>query len=300
MGDTIPRRNTHSNSDSNARPGSCSLSDLHDNADHDAHPGLHTECSNWLRLPLMHAACVYSRSNEFVVQDMANRGYYVYYAGYRLAPCGLIKGQDCHDDPSSGRPPQQTDDVKAFVKAAKADSHCNGKLAVIGGSAGASHAAFVAFDTSTSTGWPNWSAGDRADVTACLSGAYDFADRTAESYGPDPVPQFKFLIENYTNTCIPDDQRALSPVAKVDSSTASSFKPIYIINSEHDPMPFHQIVDLKCAIERKGVNTSKYDVVTIPDSREHAFDYWFTWDGASNPVKTRGDHVMDFVSSHLP
>ncbi|MBA3963853.1 MAG: alpha/beta hydrolase fold domain-containing protein [Chthoniobacterales bacterium] len=246
---------------------------------------------------------VFSRSNEPVYNDMASRGYNVYVCAYRLAPCGLVKGQACHDDTvaglASGRPPQQTNDIKAFIKAARADGRSNGKLAVIGGSAGGSHAAFVALDTASSVGWPNWTATDRADVTACLSGAYNFSDQTAESYGPDPLPDFQFYVENYTNSCDPDVLRSLSPVAKVGSSTASNFKPMYIINSEKDPMPFHQIVDLKCALEGAGVDTSKYKVVTIPHSHEHAFDFWFTID-AADPTKTWGDHIMDFVGAHLP
>ncbi len=235
-----------------------------------------------------------------VEQDLTAAGYYVYVVGYRLAPCGLIKGQDCHSVASSGRPPQQTDDVKAFVRAARADGHCNGKLGVVGGSAGASHAAFVALDMSTSTGWPNWTAADRPDVAACLSGAYDFADRTHESYGPDPLPNFIFLTENYTYTCVPNDQRTVSPVAKISSSTPGSFRPMYIINSEKDPMPFHQIIDLQCGLEGVGVNTSLYEVHIIPDSSEHAFEYWRTWDGVGGSlIHDWGYHVITFLDSYL-
>jgi hypothetical protein len=54
--------------------------------------------------------------------DIAAHGYYVVDIDYELAPCGLIVNQICHgsaDDINgqSGRPPEQTDDVKAAVKA---------------------------------------------------------------------------------------------------------------------------------------------------------------------------------------
>lgn len=127
--------------------------------------------------------------------DLQKAGYYTLVADYPLAPCGLIQGQACHDDPTSGRPPQQTDAVKAIIRAARADLHCkNFQVVVIGGSSGASHAAFAAFDTGVVNVWPYWNSGghdDRPDVIVCLSGAYDFADRTPENYQPNPLIGFQ-------------------------------------------------------------------------------------------------------------
>jgi hypothetical protein len=39
-------------------------------------------------------------------------------------------------------------------------------------------------------------------------------------------------------------------------------------------MPHHQIVDMLCALQNKGVATNLYKVWTIPQSRQHAFHYW--------------------------
>jgi acetyl esterase/lipase len=236
-------------------------------------------------------------------QDLAAAGYYTVIADYRLAPCGLVTGQPCHDDPDSGRPPQQTDDVKAFVRALRADEHCNGLVGIVGGSAGGSHAAFVALDRRTSTGWPNWTAADRPDATVCLSGAYDLADRTPETYGPNPLPDFIFRVENYTNSCIPTEQHDVSPVARIDSGTASTFKPMFFINSEQDSMPVHQMFDIECALQRAGVASSQYELLTIPHSDAHAFQFWSEWDGKpvigdAPTVLIKGD-VIQFLDAHL-
>ena len=234
--------------------------------------------------------------------DLAADGYYTLVCAYRMAPCGLIKGQVCHSDSSSGRPPEQTDDVKAFVRAARADSHClNEKVGIVGGSSGASHAAFAALDITSSTGWPNWTASDRPNAVACLSGAYDFSDRTPESYLPDPLPNFIFLIENYTNSCDPSVQKPYSPVAQVtEPSDENPFRPMYIICSDNDTMPFHQIIDMQCALESKDIDTSLYEIHVIPDSTYHAFAYWRVWDGVSGSiVHDWGYHVIVFLDQYL-
>ena len=49
-----------------------------------------------------------------VCQDLRDAGYYTLAVTYPLAPCKVIKGQPCHNDDSSGRPPQQTDAIKAI------------------------------------------------------------------------------------------------------------------------------------------------------------------------------------------
>ena len=69
---------------------------------------------------------MYGRAEELVAEDLAAAGYYTLIVSYRLAPCDVIKGQPCHDiDALTGRPPQQTDDNKAELKAIRADTaHC--------------------------------------------------------------------------------------------------------------------------------------------------------------------------------
>jgi acetyl esterase/lipase len=222
-------------------------------------------------------------------------GYYVLVVDYRLARPGLIPGQPCHDrDPfldNSGRAPSQELDIEAEVAAIRHNSHCNGKVGVLGGSAGATHAVWASLDTTVRMTWPFWNwntytmrpEDDRPDAAVGLSGAYDFADRTPEDYtltrGVDPVTVFRNVIENYTNTLDPDQQHDLSPVALTELSTfeAMNLKPLFLINSENDNMPFHQIIDMKCALESAGVNDSQFRVLTVRDSdfcHAHAFELW--------------------------
>ena len=140
-------------------------------------------------------------------QDLAAAGYYTVIGNHRLASCGLINGQACHSDPDSGRPDQQRNDVKALLKALRADSHTiDDKIGAIGGSGGATHAIELALDKSPTPGdWVNWGEADRATCAVGLSGAYDFSDRAAEI--DDNTIR---IIENYTNTCDLDEQKALS------------------------------------------------------------------------------------------
>src|SRR5207247_4929192 len=72
-------------------------------------------------------------------QDLAAAGYLALAIEYRLAPPGRLAGQV-----SAGHYPDQTNDVKLAVGAARTDSRCNGKVGAVGGSAGASHTAYVA------------------------------------------------------------------------------------------------------------------------------------------------------------
>ena len=243
---------------------------------------------------------VFSASLVQVATGLQAAGYYVLVCAFRLAPCGLIKGQPCHNDAASGRPPQQTDDVKAFVRAARAEDDCNGKVGVVSGSSGGSHAVFVGLDQTSSSGWPNWTKSDRPDAVVSLSGAYDFSCRIPESYLPDPLPGFIQIVENYTDSCDPDYQKGKSPVSLLSSQTAD-ITPMYLINSAKDTMPYHQIDVMRCALQNAGVDSSLYEITTIPQSSEHGIAYWGNWDGGScvPTCNTWAHHIVAFLDSHL-
>lgn len=219
--------------------------------------------------------------------DLAAANYYVLVVTHREAPCELIKGQHCHDGSNagiaSGRPPQQTNDIKALVNAARADAaHCNGFVAIVGGSSGATHAIWAALDqtsTSPAGAWPYWSKASRVNAAACLSGAYLFSDETPENnYRVDPLPDFNAFIYNYTNSLDLSVRASLSPVTLLTTATAD-IEPLFIVNSEFDPMPYHQIEDIRTTLQNAGVLTSLYTILTIPDTNEHAFAYWRSLDG---------------------
>jgi hypothetical protein len=118
---------------------------------------------------------------------------------------------------------------------------------------------------------------------------------------------FQDLIENYTNTCVQIDpnggpsQRTVSPIYVLHAPTPDRpFKPALFINSEHDTMPFHQIIDIQCALQSLSIDPALYRIITIPGIGEHAFAYWDTPDGqvGNATVQIVGD-VLSFLDGHL-
>ncbi len=169
-------------------------------------------------------------------EDLAAAGFYVVVADYPLAPPHSIAGQYAiqQTDPThSGRYPQQTRAIEALIDAAKNDPHCYHQLVgVLGGSGGASHAAYIGLDvTSTGALWPYWSFLAGPKCVVCLSGQYDFSDRD-----PDVIATRNFVpdIENYTNSAVPYTQWADSPVSLVSSTASFSFIPMYFLRSMAD------------------------------------------------------------------
>lgn len=185
-------------------------------------------------------------------QDLANAGYLALAITYRLAPPGSIPQQK-----SSGRFPQQYDDVHLAVEAARDDLRCNGKVGAVGGSAGGTHTTWVA-----ATGTPG---ADRIDVGVSLSGAYDFSD-----FSPDPYAElFKQTVTNYVGVPSTDTAslRAASPAWILDSSVA----PLFLIDTEDDLMPAVQLDDMAAQLAAHGAQN--YVATSIPGSG-HSFEYW--------------------------
>ncbi len=246
---------------------------------------------------------IYSGQLEDIAKELQCLGYFVLIGDYRLAPCGLIEGQTVHSESTqagrdSGRPVQQKNDIKSLIRAARNDTRV-GKLGVLGGSSGATHAAWVAIDQTSSNVWPVWNKNLRPDAVACLSGAYDFSDRSMPGFRQDDFVQ---KIENYTDTCVRSEQRELSIVRKIETSP-TDIKPIFAFNCDDEAMPVSQIGDLTCALQSKGVSSSLYQTLIIPDNHHHAFQYWHDWDGVmpvgDAPTLTIASHVIDFFDTHL-
>ena len=212
----------------------------------------------WPAIILIHAGNFYegtptgSPDQVSCAQDVAAAGYIAFSIEYRLAPPGALAGQV-----SDGRFPDQTDDVKVAVRAARHDPRCNGQVGAIGGSAGGSHTAYVA-GTGTA-------GDDRIDVGVDLSGAHDFSDFNAAP----PVADFMVKITNYVGVSSDDivDLRAASPAWVVDIQTA----PLFIVNSLGDSMPYAQLPDLIEHLDALGV--TNYKAVTLTGS-DHSFSNW--------------------------
>ncbi len=244
-----------------------------------------------------------ARGNRDVASDLANAGYYVVSVSYELAPCGLIPDQPCHEDDPIDMPgfrvTQQTNDIKAFVGALRADPHVDStKIGVVGGSAGATHAVWVALDTTdTGDAWPHWNADARPQCAVMLSAAYDFSDWTPPPHQIECPPGFIVDAENYVQTGDLTTLKDWSPVSLVPSP--EQFRPLFMINSWEDPTPYHQMVDMICALNSAGVPNSAYQTLTIPNSYEHGFAYWYSLDGQPGSTNLIKDDVIAFFDAHL-
>jgi acetyl esterase/lipase len=222
-----------------------------------------------------------------IATDLANAGYYTLVVGYRLARPGLIPDQECHDNEASmdmsGVAPTQSKDIEALIRAARADSHCNGKVGVLGGSAGATHAMYAALDTHRDPvgTWPQWNTfrTDLPDAAIGLSGAYDFADRTALPYcdrkGGDILDLFQMDIENYTRKVCALDQLPLSPVGVLDNYNHHTvLPPLLFFSAPDDAVPITQLTDLSCALDNMGIPYTAEIVTGDQNCHKHSFDYW--------------------------
>jgi acetyl esterase/lipase len=187
-------------------------------------------------------------------RDLAAAGFIAFSIEYRLAPNGFLEGQV-----SDGRFPDQTDDVKLAVLAARADARCSGQVGAVGGSAGGYHAAFTAGTGTIGA--------ERIDVGVSLSGAYDLSD-----FSPDPnLNIFTMAVTNYVGVSTLDTfaLQAASPAYLADKNIA----PLFMINSEADSMPFGQLADMTTQLDALGV--TNYQALTLPGN-EHSFAYWPT------------------------
>jgi dienelactone hydrolase len=183
---------------------------------------------------------------------LASAGYLAFSISYRLAPPGSIPGQT-----SDGRFPDQPDDVSLAVQAARNDPRSNGHVGAVGGSAGATHAAWFA-----TTGTPG---NNKLDVAICLSGAYDLSD-----FRPDP--EIEFFIYSATNYVgVPQSDvtalRGASPAWQVTSTAA----PMYLIDSVDDMMPSVQLEDMVAHLTGAGV--TNFQAKTLPGN-DHSFENW--------------------------
>ncbi|CAN5523510.1 hypothetical protein BH20VER3_BH20VER3_13380 [soil metagenome] len=185
-------------------------------------------------------------------EDLAAAGYLALSIEYRLAPPGTLPGQI-----SDGRFPEQNNDVKLAVRAARADARCNGQVGAVGGSAGGYHAAFAAV-----TGTPG---DDRVDVGVSLSGLYDLSD-----FSPNPnLSSFTGTLLNFVGVPATDIAalRAASPAWLADQTVS----PVFLVNTIGDPMPYIQIADFVMHLDALGA--TNYQALSLPGSN-HSFANW--------------------------
>ncbi len=226
--------------------------------------------------------------------DLNAAGYLAFSVDHRLAPEGHILNQLPHSDPSSGRPPQQTNDIKQQILAAKYHPKCNGTVFVIGGSSGGAHAAWAALDLEDTTN-NGWGLSEHPKAIVGLSGSYDLSSRDADDQMV--LSHFVDVVTNYTNIDNRDPgdpgQYAVSAISRIALINASNIPPMRLYNSDAESMPYQQMNGFHDALFAHGF----FDVVQTPlNGSLHAFQYWNT---EISPGLTVGGDIIALFNAHL-
>ena len=226
-----------------------------------------------------------------VAEDLGNAGFLGLAVEYRLAPPHDQMDSPTHPSPGQndvkpvddGHYPEQTDDIQLAIRTARADPRCDGRVYCVGGSAGGSHALYMA-----ATG----AAGDdRPDLAVGCSGVYNMSDLSFIGQPCDEVSTCPHsACANYLG--IPDDYPNFTPGDLAALATASPTTyltsntcPIFVMHSSIDGVGIPETFDL--LIEKMvsvGLTEStsnvpevgKYKQALIPVlSYAHAFEYWY-------------------------
>lgn len=241
------------------------------------------------------------QSQRRASKALAAAGFLVFQVEHRLAPMGLLEGQTAHSNTipegiASGRPPQQTNDIKQQILAALADTKCNQKIYLVGGSSGGCHALWCALDPAPTV--PTWNATKVGKIKAVvsLSGPTDLSSRAGD---PNVVPHFAQSVENYTNTetGVGDwetKQYDASPLKLV--ANATYVPPIHMYATQGDSVPFQQGEEMKAELTLYQPG-AVFEFYKINNGSLHAFNYW----NQINEVTTEcvSAEVIDFLQDYL-
>jgi len=176
-----------------------------------------------------------------VSQDLANANYLVFnQVEHRTAPHGKkLPGQM-----STGQFPDQTNDVTIAANAARTDPRSNGKVFVIGGSSGASHAEWLG-------------------ALALVDAAVLFSPATQYD---DPVSLQDSQFANDVNNYAPNNLAAASP----DSVLMTTSAPIFIASFSQDEIPAPQYNLAVAKLTSLGI---PFQAILI-SGRGHAYAAW--------------------------
>ncbi len=197
---------------------------------------------------------------------------------------------------ASGRPQQQTDDVKQQILAALNDSECNQHIYLLGGSSGGYHALFGTLDSSHEN-VTDWDDDDRAKIKAVVgfSGIYALQSRDFGNVGPDfDADAYVGALRNYTNTTDSfvglEYQLSVSPQTLIPGAT--NIPPIRLYASVDDTVPPNQSENMRQALQSAGADVAEYTI----DGDAHCFNQWnVTNNNTGNCV---GAEVIDFLEAH--
>lgn len=251
----------------------------------------------WPTVVLIHGGYYNSgnRGPQAMAGDLQNAGFLVFAIEYRLAPPHTEMndpnppGDGQQDPPSDGRPPQQTNDVQAAIRAARADSRCNGKVIAVGCSNGAAHALWQAITGAVGD--------DKPDIMVGLSGPYDLDNVDIDAN----LPLNK--IVNYINAaCTPGPSgpncgSAFDTAAKAASpywqTLIGAAPPCLLWNSATEVIPISEFNNEVTQLTGYGGTIESH---VVPGSL-HSNAYWLSSYGGSFP--TVKDCTIDFINRML-
>ncbi len=203
--------------------------------------------------------------------------------------------------PGIGEAEVQVSDVRKAIVAARHPATCsllymhvNGKVGIVGGSSGASHALDCAATFSQG-------GGNRPDAVVCLSGAYKFGDQESLTNADSA---FRCGVHDYCHItsapCISDawlDDSQLhdgSPVYRVGADCA----PVYAFGSMFDSITPSQLTDLQQFGFGPNNLTAPDHMTEVVDGRKHAFAYWDDIISSGHPVKVSAA-AQDWLAERL-
>jgi acetyl esterase/lipase len=202
-------------------------------------------------------------------KDIANAGFLALAIEYRLAPPSTPMLAANHVSPAqddvgdAGHYPESKDDMRMAIRAARADSRCNGKVGSVGGSAGGALTIYWA-----ATGTVN---DDKLDVAVALSPPVDFHD--AASLADNSRSNFRDAIYNYVNSTDASNGGPLD-LASPYKFVTSAMCPFALFASDDDSMPLQQYPLMVAALNAASV--TNYQKTLLAGSTAHAFAYWST------------------------
>ncbi len=73
-----------------------------------------------------------------------------------------------------------------------------------------------------------------------------------------------------------------------------------MISSQYDPtVPYHNLVDMLCALQSKSVPTNSYQTLYLAGSDLHSFGYWGSCDFPLGPCTLVKTDVITYLDARL-
>jgi dienelactone hydrolase len=199
-----------------------------------------------------------------VARDLAIAGYLALAIEFRLAPPHATMNSPRHCCPGQndvgddGYYPEEKDDIRMAIRAARADPRCNGKVGAVGGSSGGSLPIYWA-GTGTA-------GDDKLDVAVSFSPITDFHDPASLA-----DTSFSSGVTNFVNSTDASDGGPLD-MASPYRFVTSSMCPYFIISADHDTIPLQQYPDMIRALDAAGV--TNYQALLLANTHTHGFQFW--------------------------